>query len=229
MTSHSCGFGIVVPWMNRAVESQLPRLVGPGISLHWARVSPRVSPESPTDETYLEDMVDELPTAVRSLAPSDLHRVVFACTSASMKDLLTAADFEVVTTMACLVEELVQRGFHRPILVTPYSEELTARLAERLSSEGSPPAELLLIRPFGEFRDTSVDEIVATIETSTAFDADCVVVSCTALHTWGLKERLVDAGIRLPLITSISAIAGFVTRRQAECLAGDGGHMSHNV
>ena len=205
-------YGIVVPWMNRAVEAELPTMVMSNVQLHWTRVVPTRLPESPKDESYLEDMVNNLPQALQALDPIDLRSVIFACTSASTLEVQKVDGFDIVTTITCVIDELNHRDFTRPIIVSPYSSSLATQIEERLVSSAIRPVSSSVIPYSGELRDIPRTAIADAVPTELTHKADSILILCTALFTGDIERQLAAKSIGLPVVSSISSIAGYISR-----------------
>ena len=215
--THKCRFGVIVPWMNRAVESELPHTVPQDLTLHWSRVRPTVMPSNPNDDGYIPSFIDAIPVAVQDLAPIDIHKVVVACTSAALvaPDRLSAWGLLAVTD--CILEALSQRRSRRLLVASPYSSDLAGKLCDFLEDSGFRVTNYIPIPSAGEYRDITIEDIGSRILESSNGDHDSVVLSCTALHTQGLAQHLSLAGETRPVISSVSAISESLTSRCSTC------------
>lgn len=204
--------GVLVPWMNRTVEDELPQLLlNVGVGLHWARLRPNPLPSGPDDETYLARMMGEVPDALASLAPTDLDLLVLACTSAALGPMAVRTRVPMVTAFDCVLEVL---GDGPVMLCAPYSWSLIEQMAEALEVAGHPVLVKARVNPKGEFRDVTAAEIAQTIAAAWTPSVEKIVLSCTALYTLGLTARLkLDHGIQTPIISSIEAIAEVIRAR----------------
>lgn len=208
-------FGIIVPWVNRTVEDELPLLVGEAVGLHWSRVRPNPLPCDRDDESYLPLLIQELPRAIKELEPSDLDEVIFACTSACFDShlILHEMDRPVVTAFGCVVNQL-QEGTGAILLCTPYSEELTHVLRTKLEQVDLPITSSVVVRSSSEFRDIDPQAICATLAKGFTSDIERILILCTALRTLGVSEILKkEYDITAPVMSTVSAMAAFINNR----------------
>ena len=204
-----CRVGIIVPWMNRAVEDELPSLVADAdVGIHWARILPNPPPSGPRDETYLPRLLAQVPMAIEQLAPSDLEAIVLACTSAAIGHVTGPHSIRVVTAYECLSSSLLRVPL---LLCDPYSEDLSASIVGRLESDGHRVVSSARIPTYGEFRDVSAEAIAAIVARAIGPEAEQVAISCTALYTADVPRILREKhSLGVPVTTSISAIATFI-------------------
>lgn len=206
--------GIVVPWMNRAIEDELPLLIsGSDVALHWSRVLPARLPADRNDESYLPSLLEDLPTAMARLAPSDLKEVLLGCTSATISPVVTVGGRSVVTAFHCLSLALDSRP---TLLCTPYSEATTTGIADALRRQEHAIEHVLSLKDDREFRDLPSTEIAAQIARYWRPGIEQVAISCTALYTADVPAILQSCyGIQARVITSITAMANFIRARRA--------------
>jgi maleate cis-trans isomerase len=205
-------FGVIVPWINRTVEDELPLLVDEAVGLHWSRVRPNPLPRDRDDESYLPSLVMELPRAVEELGPSDLDEVIFACTSACFDShlVLPGIGRPIVTAFGCVVSQL-QKNAGKILLCTPYSESLTNALRAQLEQVGFSIANSVVIRSSSEFRDIDSQTICSALSREFTPTIDRILILCTALRTLVLSELLSkDYGITVPVISTVSAMAAHI-------------------
>jgi len=214
---HKCRFGVIVPWMNRAVESELPYTVPRDLALHWARVRPVVLPDGPDDDSYISSFVDAIPAAVQDLAPTDIHEIVVACTSVALVAPDMLSEWGLLGVTDCILEDLSRHRSRRLLVASPYSIDLAEKLCDFLEESGFCVTKYVPISCTGEYRDIAIEDIRSRILESSDGDHDSVVLSCTALHTQGLRKHLMLAGESRPLISSVSAISASLTDRCSAC------------
>lgn len=212
---NSLRVGMVVPWMNRTVEDELPELLqAVPVHLHWTRARPAKFPMDRSDESYLSSLIADVPEALERLAPSDLALVVLACTSASFDTTLCtlASETRVVNAFECVISALSGSIGEPLLLCTPYSAELTGNLARELEARGHQIERVARIVSPHHFREISPLDIAATIAREVSRDVTQILISCTALYTATVSELLeFDYGIKIPVTSSVSAIANFIT------------------
>ena len=172
----------------------------------------------------LRAMERELPGAVRLLPPDVGYAVVaYGCTSASVligearvAELVRSVIGEVPVTnpLTAIRARLDDLGARRIALLTPYTEDVSRALVERLEGTG---IEVVRAATFAESDDARVarlsrDAVLgALVELGRAGGCDAVVGSCTNLPALGLLEDA-ERAAGVPVITSNSALAWHVGR-----------------
>lgn len=206
-------FGILVPWMNRTVEDELPGLVGNAAHLHWSRLLPDPLPRDRWDESYLAALLLDVPNAVARLGPADLRGIILACTSSSLEGAPARLGSEtaVMTAFQCLLAELDRRSPESLLLCTPYSSRVTKTMAVALEAAGYRVEATAMVDSALEYRDIPAGTIVDAIASRITKKVDCVVVSCTALYTASIPAMFeARYGTSVSMVTSISSIAAHI-------------------
>lgn len=208
--------GVIVPWMNRTVEDELPALVSDqGVSLHWSRALPTVLPADRSDESYLSGLLADVPNALARLAPEDLDLLILACTSAALEGAGGTAGFRgrVVTAFECVLDALAEGNGSPVLLCTPYSTELTQLIAVALRDRGHNIEVITRVASTRAFRDIPIGEVATTIASAMTPRIGRILVSCTGLYTSALDAVLSrEHGITMPTMSSVSAIAGVIRK-----------------
>ncbi len=188
----------------------------------------RVASPAEVTRTGLLAMEPLLVDAMRTLLPeSPLDCVAYACTSASMfigeqrvSDLIREVRPGVAATnpMTASRQALATLGARRVALLTPYLDEISLPMAERLEADG---LDVGALGSFFNARDPDVvridhDSIVdAALKLVAGRDVDTLFIACTALGASSLVGDL-EARTGLSVTTSNHAMAWHALR-----LAGD--------
>lgn len=206
--------GVLVPWANTIVETELSRMGLADVVWHYARLVPDEETTA-LDDSFLAGLVNAIPGALHQLSQLPLSAVAVACTSAgfSFGDGITAAAATagppLFTAFDALVAVLHRLNASRLVLLTPYPAVLTEREVRAFGPAGIEvlaSGSLGLRDGFAEVDADVLGELVATVDPSAVGAADAVVLSCTAWPTLAaaceLEERL-----GRPVISSNLAMA----------------------
>lgn len=203
--------GLIVPSSNTVAEVDFYRRLPAEATLHTARMY--------LDEVTAEAesvMLDEhLPGALRDLATTRPDVVVFACTSAGTlrgnaweEQLIgqigqrTAA--RPISVAAAVRRAIARRGARRVGVLTPYVEELNAKIRASLEEEG---LEVTGIHGMGiavNVEIAAVDPPRIAAFASEKFDdagIDLLFISCTNFRALEARERI-ERDLKLPVVTS---------------------------
>lgn len=190
--------GVLVPWANSVVETELP-IWGEGqVVWHYTRLVPPAGGTALTAD-FLTGLVDAMPAALFQLSQLPLNRVYLACTSAAftqqaaVKKATVGAGVEVVTAFDAITTTLNRLGHRSIVLATPYPDPVTAAEVEAFESRGitvTASAGLDLADGYPAITDDQIDEMVTGIGRQTVKEADAVVLSCTAWPTRTAIRRL---------------------------------------
>jgi maleate isomerase len=199
--------GVLVPWANTVVETELPRLGLTNVVFHYARLVPQACTTA-LDENFLRGLEAAVPDALAQVARLPLASVIMACTSAGF----TATQrypAGVVSAYDALLAALEQLQAERIVLATPYPHELTSREADAFRGAG---IDVVASTSLGRADDLAA---VTTYDTHDLLDhvdpaafaaADALVLSCTAWPTLPLIAELEDT-LGLPVVSSNLAMA----------------------
>lgn len=199
--------GFVCPSSNTALEPASAALLAGAGSVHVTRIGvTHIALDGASDGQF---DVAGMETAARLLADARVHAIAWAGTSGSWLGLdrdeelcarLAAAASVPATTSALAVLEACRAyGVRRLGLVSPYTADVSARIAEELGRNGIDVVNerfANLVTNF-EFAAIPAAEVSAMIEAA-ATDVDAVVVMCTNVDGVAAAARAESAlGIRV--------------------------------
>lgn len=215
MNGYRCG--ILVPWVNTAVEDEL-RFLPRGIRYHVGRVWPSTEPTDGHDESFMASMVQHALKRQSQFGWLPLDAIYLACTSAAFEDRLRTEDGDTILTVyGCLVEELRQKGVQRVNVASPYSTRLQAALCRALERDGIQIARCTGLVFDGQIRNLRWQDVLQQCKGAGVISKECpLLVVCTALCTHPLVCALEREGVLC--ISSNSALVRAI-RRNAECKA----------
>lgn len=210
--------GVLVPWANTVVETELPALAEGAVAWHYARLVPASRDTALTDD-FLAGLIEAVPGAVHQLSKLPLDQIYLACTSAAftrpdrVRDIVIEAaatmPVPVVTAFDALVGSLRRIGASQIALATPYPDEVTVCEAAQFEAAGIGVRALGSLGLADGYAHVPTDQVAALVtdlgKTSLA-EADAVVLSCTGWPT-GTVIRTLRRRIRKPVISSNLAIA----------------------
>ncbi len=225
---HRARIGLIVLETDHTVEAETRQIDVDGVAWYHSRIpmEPEVTP------TTLTDMEARLPVAAGLLPTEfDFDAIGFGCTSAATligEDGVTSAIQSAHPEMACTnpisaaVLAFQTLGASRIAVVTPYTADVTAPVAEYFSNAG------LDVSAVGSFLESS-DHVVAKISPESiaagvrtiaaAGECDAVFISCTSLRTFSIIDDL-EAEIGMPVVSSNLALTWQLLR-----LAGINDHL----
>jgi maleate isomerase len=129
--------GVLVPWANTVIETELP-LCGHGkVIWHYARLVPD---DQATDDGFLAGLVHAVPAALHALSCLPLSALAVGCTSVGfglpegVHRLVAGARLPFFTAFEALVATLQRLSASRVVLLAPYPAELTRREAEAFAA-----------------------------------------------------------------------------------------------
>ncbi|KVR69009.1 Asp/Glu racemase [Burkholderia cepacia] len=209
--------GVLVPATNTAVEADFQRKPTPGVSVHTARLS---IIDGELSAATLDGMNSVLTNAVRDLAAAHVDAIAYGCTSGSfykgpgwdegvMKLIREIAGVPAVATSPSVVTALRAAGAKRLCVVTPYPNDLNARLQVYLENAGFEVAviagdERSAAHGHRAVNDQDPTDIAEFAIRNWTGDADALFCSCTA---WRAMEAVpeIQAATGKPVITSNQA------------------------
>lgn len=214
--------GLIIPWMNTALEDELPSLLPASVGLHWARMVPETWPRDSHDERYLPSMMADAMRARQSFTGVVLDEVIVGCTS-------LAFDRNSQAQLACLAEaegwvcvrdtilaSWRERGGTPVTLFGPYSAAILDGAAAVLVQAGAPIKHAIPIPYDGEIKDIEPQRIVELILKAGLPARSTVIVSCTALYTIDVPAQLASRGREdLHFVSSNISIADHLIRNCA--------------
>lgn len=207
--------GLVILATDHTTEPDFRRMVASeGIGVYVARI-PYANPVTPEN---LKKMQPALTQAARLILPDEaLDAVMYSCTSASVvigdaeieKAIRTAKPgVAVVTPPLASVRGLKALGANRISVLTPYTEETSAPMADYFASHGF---EIASFTCFGldddrEMARISPASLVEAAKGAMVPEAEALFISCTALRAAGVAAEIEKATGR-PVVTSNLATA----------------------
>lgn len=207
--------GVLLPWANVAVETELPRLGLAHTVFHHARLVPE-SRTTAVDDTFWNGLREAAAGALDSLSHVPLDAVVLACTSAGFTGGPEMPP-GVVTAFDALVGALASARLRRVVLATPYPCSVTAAESDALVKAGIDVLAHASLGLDDDYPAVSAEEVLALIGTlpkEAVQAADAVVLSCTGWHTLPIV-RDVEMATGKPVITSNLAIGLLAARLSA--------------
>jgi len=198
--------GVLVPWANTIVETELPRLGLHRVVFHYARLVP-ASRTTGLDNRFLRELVSAIPEALTALSRLPLVRTLLACTSAGFTE--AGHTLPVVSAFDALVTTLTRMSVDRIVLIAPYPRWLTAIEARAFEERGfAVLAHSSLDREdsYSQVSPIEVQSLIAKISASELAGAQAMVLSCTGWPTLGLLTDLEDT-FSIPALSSNLAMA----------------------
>ncbi len=207
--------GVLLPWANVAVETELPRLGLTHTVFHHARLVPE-SRTTAIDDSFWSGLREAAAGALDSLSHVPLNAVVLACTSAGFTGG-PAMPSGVVTAFDALVDALTAARLQRVVLATPYPSPATAAESDALGKAGIDVLAHVSLGLDDGYPEVGADEVrtlIGTLPEKAVRKADAVVLSCTGWHTLAVVREAEQATGK-PVITSNLAIGLLAARLSA--------------
>jgi maleate isomerase len=150
--------------------------------------------------------------AGRTLSSVEPSATLYACSSGSFVDgvrgeqairdaMIDAGCTAAVTTAGATVDALRLTGMQRIAVVAPYTALLTARLTSFLEEAGFDVVSAHHMGLTNDISRVSKHTIADLVRQADDAEADAVLVSCTALRTWGILCDL-EGELGRPVFTS---------------------------
>lgn len=206
--------GVLVPWANLVVESELPQWGRGRTAWHYARLVPACG-STALDGDFLAGLIDAVPQALHQLSQLALQRVYLACTSAAFTRpghftaVTSGSPVRVVSAFDAIVARLRACGVRKVALVTPYPDEVTKAEAVQFAERGiavTGSASLGLADGYANV--TLAQQVVLSdhLGKEAVRQAEAVVLSCTG---WPTRDAVKVLRRRLGrmVISSNAAIA----------------------
>ena len=206
-------YGVLVPWANQVVETELPMWAAGQAIWHYARLAPPGGGTALTGD-FLTGLVEAMPSGLYQLSHLPLERVYLACTSAgftqqkTIKEATARASVDVVTAFDAITTTLRWFGLRTLALATPYPEEVIATEVTAFEALGftvAAAASLGLDDGYADLTTSQIIGLVRGIDARALARADAVVLSCTG---WPTRTALAQLRHKLgcPMISSNLAI-----------------------
>lgn len=201
--------GVLVPWGNAVVETELPRLGLERLVLHYARLVPARRYRDADD--FLSEIAQAVPGALEQFARLRLAGTVVACTSTGFLAADAYQDAAVVDAFQALQALLNDLGASRIVLATPYPVRHTAIQAAALQAAGfqvlgHASLDLGLLDDFTAVTPDRIAELVAQACAGLPSKPEGIVLSCTAWPTIA-AVALLQHEYDVPVISSNLALA----------------------
>ncbi|MGH3870361.1 MAG: hypothetical protein ACRDSR_02410 [Pseudonocardiaceae bacterium] len=179
--------GILVPWANAIVETELPRLGLDRVVFHYARLVP-ASRTTALDRRFLRELTSAVPESLVEVSRLPLTTTLLACTSAGFTEG-EAASLPVATAFDALVVTLNRMSIDRIALITPYPHWLTAIEARAFVRRGImvvAQSSLDQDDGYSKVGPVEVRSLINRIGQAGLARARAIVLSCTGWPTLNL-------------------------------------------
>ncbi|MBG0568725.1 aspartate racemase/maleate isomerase family protein [Actinoplanes aureus] len=201
--------GVLVPWGNTIVETELPRLGLDRVVYHYARLVPARRYRDPDD--FLAEIAAAVPATLHQFARLSLAGTLVACTSTGFLTPEAYQDTAVVDAFGALQTLLHDVKASTIILATPYPTRHTQIQAARLQEQGfhviaHASLDLGLLDDFTAVTPDRIAGLVHGIDAERRSRADAVVLSCTAWPTID-ATALLQHELGIPVVSSNLALA----------------------
>ncbi|MGH3626971.1 MAG: maleate cis-trans isomerase family protein [Sciscionella sp.] len=204
------GIGVIAPF-DLALERELWRWIPMEVTLHLARTPYEPVPVSLEMAELVSD-ARHLAAATRDVLHVEPEVVSYLCSSGSFingvsaevqlrKTICAAGAPQAVTTSGALAEVLAELKISRVSVVTPYTEDLTAKLHEFLAELGVRTMASQHLGLGGGIWKVGYRTIADHIIRADHPDAEAIFVSCTNLPTYDLIEPL-EQQLGKPVLTA---------------------------
>ncbi|MBB5940006.1 aspartate racemase/maleate isomerase family protein [Streptomyces zagrosensis] len=204
--------GLLLPWANVAVETELARLGLRRTVFHHARLVP-ASRTTAIDASFWHGLRAASAQALDSLSHVPLDVVMLACTSAGFSDGPPLPD-GVFTAFDALLQALTRAAAARVVLVTPYPVPVTEAEAAALAAAGVEVlahASLGLADGYPAITPEQILSLTGQLPQEAVGAAEAVVFSCTGWHTLAVIPEL-EHRFGKPVLSSNLAMALLAAR-----------------
>lgn len=203
----SAHVGVLVPWANVAVETELPRFGLRHLVFHYARLVP-ADRTTAVNDAFWQGLREASVPALESLSRIPLDGVLLACTSAGFSGGPPLPP-GVVTAFDSLTQSLRLLGAARVALATPYPRGVTRAESDALGQAGVEVtgwSALDLTDGYSGVTRNQIRSLVRAIPPEGLKSAQALVLSCTGWHTEGLLAELRSV-LGIPVLSSNLAMA----------------------
>ncbi|WP_228447130.1 maleate cis-trans isomerase family protein [Streptomyces paludis] len=204
--------GLLLPWANVAVETELARLGLRRTVFHHARLVPE-SRTTAIDASFWHGLRAASAQALDSLSHVPLDAVILACTSAGFTGGPPLPG-GVFTAFDALLRALVEAAVTRVALVTPYPAPVAEAEAAALAEAGIKVLAHASLGLTDGYPDVTPDQILALVgqlPENAVSSAEAVILSCTGWHTLPVITEL-EYRIGKPVFSSNLAMALLAAR-----------------
>lgn len=202
--------GVVVPF-DFSLDWEYWRYLPEGVWLHFTRTPylKRGVGIQLARQVGKPSVVARATKALTSLNPS---ATLYACSSGSfvhglageqeIRDAMLAAGARrAITSSGAMIDALHAVGAKRVAVATPYTRTLTARLTRFLEDAAFQPVSAVHLGLKSGIDRVSRETVANLIRRAAHPQADAVLLSCTALRTFGIVAAL-EEELRIPILTS---------------------------
>lgn len=207
--------GMITPSSNTVLEPAIARLLAgrPDVSAHFARL--RVTEISAAPASHAQFDAAPMLAAAELLADARCHAICWSGTSASWLGIerdralcdaiRSRTRIPATTAVLALLEEFRAAGVRRHGLVTPYVDELQARIVANLEREGFECAgeRHLGLRVNFEFAGVAPPVIEAQVREVARSKPDAIAIVCTNLDGSAAAESLARE-LGIPVLDSVA-------------------------
>ncbi|PCG88027.1 hypothetical protein CIB93_00990 [Streptomyces sp. WZ.A104] len=207
--------GLLLPWANVAVETELPLLGLRHTVFHHARLVPP-SRTTAIDASFWQGLREASAQALDSLSHVRLDAVVLACTSVGFTGGPPLPS-GVFNAFDALLRALTEASVARVVLATPYPAPVTEAEAGALAEAGVEVLAHVSLGLVDGYPEVTPDQVLALVEQlpeSAVEAAGAVVLSCTGWHTLPVIAHL-EHRYGKPVLSSNLAIALLSARAPA--------------
>jgi len=211
--------GVLVPFTNVNLESDMGLLCPTGVSFHTARLGGYDVNKIPDEEQMAGLGASDLTEPLTLLAGARPDIVLYGCTSATLSHGLTfdqdltakihaIMGVPTVTAAGALVRALKHMGITRVGFASPYVGEINLRAAAFLADAGIKTVRTHDIgRDLGNYGqgELTPNEVFDLACAADHADAEAIVLSCTDMRSVETIERL-ENNIGKPVICSNQAM-----------------------
>lgn len=201
--------GILVPWGNTVVETELPRLGLNRLVFHYARLVP--ARRYRDADNFLAEIAAAVPDTLGQFARLTLAGALVGCTSTGFLKPEAYRHTAVLDAFEALQNVLRDLQASTIVLATPYPIRHTQIQAARLQEAGFTVLDhaslnLGLLDDFTGVTPHQIAELVHRIDAQQRRRADALVLSCTA---WPTIEAtvLLQQELGIPVVSSNLALA----------------------
>lgn len=231
------GIGVVAPF-DFALDRELWRWVPDHVTLHLTRLPYLPDPVTVELAAALGDPHGVRRATKDLLAPGP-RAVAYSCSSGSFVDgasgerelvraMLTAGAPAAVTTSGAMVEELAAVGARRVAVLTPYVDNVTARLSAFLGEHGITVTTSTGLGMLGQIWTLRYPEVVATARALDLVGADALFISCTNVPTYDVLAPLQDE-LGIPVLSANQVTMRAAVRRAELAIAGVAAEFEESV
>jgi len=211
--------GVVVPFSNTNLESDMILLRPAEASLHFARAGGYDLDATPDADQMRKFALTSLETVIASLAAVRPHVILYGCTSATIslgrefdiefcQSIQRQCGAPAITAAGALVEALGDLGVKRLGFCSPYEESLNHMAMAILQSCGFEIVSSAYVgEDLGNYGQGALtpDEVMELGCRANDRGAEAVVISCTDVRAVETIEAL-ERRIQKPVVTSNQAL-----------------------